>query len=168
MARLKTNGRPFSMHEVMTDQWTAEDVRKALAEAYRVLSASGGRVGHKRLKAAWPDHAVEWEDMLAQVEHKTMRKTMLPRLRPTSIQIHRMEIVLIGERERPAWLNGMVRSYPTGRKMLMAGAMGAAHRYSGRQICEAFRWVESTFRWQRDKAADMVAAELNEYGIERW
>lgn len=156
------------MHDVITEQWTVEGVRKAIAEAYRVLSASEGRVGHKRLKGAWPEHAVEWEDMLAQVEHKTMRKTMLPRLRPTSIQIHRMDIVLIGERHRPAWLNGMVRSYPTGRKMLMAGAMGAAHRYSGRQICEAFGWAEATFRWQRDKAAAILVAELADQGVEPW
>lgn len=156
------------MLDVITDQWTEEAVRKALAEAYRVLSASEGRVGHKKFKAAWPEHYVEWEDLLAQVQHKTMRKTMLPRLRPTSVQIQRMEMALLGTRHMPAWLNGRVRSYPTGRKMLMASVMGAAHRYSGRQICEAFGWAEATFRWQRDKAAAIVVQELKESGIEPW
>lgn len=156
------------MLDVITDQWTAEDVRRALAEAYRVLSASEGRVGHKRLKAAWPDHAVEWEDLLAQQQHKTMRKTMPPKLRPTSVQIQHMEMVLIGTAKMPPWLNGRVCSYPSGRRMLMASVMGAAHRYSGRQICEAFFWVEATFRWQRDKAAGIIAQELNERGIEVW
>lgn len=156
------------MTEVMADQWTAEDVRRALAEAYRVLSASEGRVGHKRLKAAWPEHYVEWEDLLAQQQHKTMRKTMPPRLRPTSIQIQRMEVVLLGARQMPPWLNGRVRSYPSGRKMLMASAMGAAHRYSGRQICEAFYWPEATFRRHRDKAAAIIAQELNAAGLSVW
>lgn len=156
------------MLDVITDQWTAEGVRKALAEAYRVLSASEGRVGHKRLKAAWPEHAVEWEDLLAQQQHKTMRKTMLPRLRPTAMQIYHMEIVLLGTAKRPPWLNGAVRSYPSGRKMLMASVMGAAHRYSGRQICEAFFWSESTFRWKRDRAAAIIAEELNRAEVPVW
>lgn len=156
------------MAEVMLDQWTAEDVRRALAEAYRVLSASEGRVGHKRLKAAWPEHVVEWDDLVAQVQHKTMRKTMPPKLRPTSIQIQRMEIALIGTRHMPPWLNGRVTSYPTGRKMLMASVMGSAHRYSGRQICEAFYWAEVTFRRHRDRAAAIVAQELNEAGVSVW
>ena len=156
------------MVDVMLDQWTAEDVRKALAEAYRVLNACEGRVGHKKLKAAWPEHAVEWEDLLAQVQHKTMRKTMPPKLRPTSIQIQRMETVLLGTSRSPAWLNGKVRAYPTGRKMLIASVMASAHRYSGRQVCEAFRWAEATFRWQRDRAAAIIAAELNAAGIEVW
>lgn len=156
------------MLETLTTLWTPETVRKALAEAYRVLDASEGRVGHKRLKAAWPDHAVEWEDLLSQVEHKTMRKTMPPRLRPTSSQILHMEIVLLGTGSMPAWLNGRVRSYPSGRKMLLAGVMGAAHRYSGRQVCEAFGWAEATFRWQRDRAAGIIADELNAAGVLRW
>lgn len=156
------------MLDVLTHQWTGEHVRNALAEAYRVLSASEGRVGQKRLRAAWPEHMVEWEDLLAQQQHKTMRKTMPPKLRPTSVQIYHMELALIGTARMPPWLNGRVRSYPTGRRMLMAGAMGAAHRYSGRQICEAFRWPESSFRYHRDRAAAIVAQELNEAGIAAW
>lgn len=156
------------MLEVAAKTWTPEGVRKALAEAYRVLSASEGRVGHKRLKAAWPEHAVEWEDLLAQQQHQTTRKTMIPKLRPTSIQIQRMELVLLGTASTQAWLNGRVRSYPTGRKMLICSVMAAAHRYSGRQVCEAFGWAEATFRWQRDKAAAIVAEELNAAGLEAW
>jgi len=156
------------MLDVMVREWTAEDVRRALADAYRVLNACEGRVGHKRLKAAWPEHSVEWEDLLAQQQHKTMRKTMPPKLRPTSIQIYHMEVVLIGTAKTPPWLNGKVRAYPTGRKMLIASVMASAHRYSGRQVCEAFRWPEATFRWQRDRAAAIVAAELNAAGLAPW
>lgn len=156
------------MLDVAAKTWTPEGVKKALSEAYRVLSASEGRVGHKRLKAAWPEHAVEWEDLLAQQQHKTTRKTMIPRLRPTSVQIARMEMILLGYRSTPAWLNGKVMGFPTGRKMLIAAAMAAAHRYSGRQVCEAFGWAESTYRWRVERAAAIVAEELNRNGVEAW
>lgn len=156
------------MLDAMIDVWTPEAVRRALTEAYRVLDASEGRVGHRRLRAAWPEHSVEWEDLLAQQEHKTMRKTMPPRLRPTATQIHHMEVILLGTAGRAPWLNGRVRSYPSGRKMLVASVMAAAHRYSGRQVCEAFGWAEATFRWQRDRAAGIIADELNAAGIPRW
>jgi hypothetical protein len=156
------------MLDTSTTTWDAERVRRALARAYRVLNASEGRVGHKRLRAAWPEHAIEWEDLVAQQEHKTARKTEAPRMRPTSIDIARMEMVLLGTRDMPAWLNGRVRSYPTGRKMLVASVMAASHRYSGRQLCEAFGWAEATFRWQRDKAAAIIAEELNADGLEAW
>ena len=148
--------------------WTAESVRRSLSEAYRVLNATVGRVGHKRLVAAWPEHYVEWEDLLAQQQHKTTRKTEAPRLRPSSIQIERMEMVMLGSRGMPAWLNGRVRSYPSGRKMLLVASMAASHRYSGRQVCEAFGWAEATYRWQRDRAAGIVADELNDIGIGAW
>lgn len=156
------------MLDTSTITWDAERVRRALARAYRVLNACEGRVGHRKLRAAWPEHAVEWEDLIAQQEHKTTRKTEAPRIRPTSIDIARMEMVLLGTREMPAWLNGRVRSYPTGRKMLICSVMAAAHRYSGRQVCEAFGWAEATFRWQRDKAAAIVAEELNAIGMGAW
>lgn len=156
------------MLDTATITWTPERVRKALAQAYRVLNACEGRVGHKRLKAAWPEHQVEWEDVVAQQQHKTTRKTEAPRMRPTSIEIARMEMVLLGVQGVPAWLNGRVRSYPTGRKMLIASVMAASHRYSGRQVCEAFGWAEATYRWQRDRAAAILAEELNSAGVGVW
>lgn len=156
------------MLDTSTITWDAERVRSALARAYRVLNACEGRVGHRKLRAAWPEHAVEWEDLIAQQEHKTTRKTEAPRMRPSSTDIARMEMVLLGAGRMPAWLNGRVRSYPTGRKMLVASVMAASHRYSGRQLCEAFGWVEATFRWQRNKAADIIADELNASGVQAW
>lgn len=156
------------MLDTSTIIWDADRVRSALARAYRVLNASEGRVGHRKLRAAWPEHSVEWEDLLAQQEHKTTRRTEAPRIRPSSIDIARMEMVLLGAGRMPAWLNGRVRSYPTGRNMLVASVMAASHRYSGRQLCEAFGWVETTFRRQRDKAAAIIADELNSRSVAAW
>ena len=152
--------------------WEPKGVARALSEAYRVLSATERRVGHGRVKAAWPEYKVSFEDEVGQQQHKTYKKTMPTRSRPTAIQIAHMELILLGgnvngKRMQP-WLNGVVRAYPIGREMLVSASMARAHGYSGRQLCEARGWHETTFRRNRDKAAQIIANQLNRAGLLSW
>ena len=149
--------------------WDAKSVRMALVEAFRVLHAVEGRVGHKRLKAAWPEYMLEpidiAEQRLAGNIHKGRLKALI---KPTSLQISRMETVLLGSGDTPGWLNGAVRAYPEHRWVLIADVQGQAKRYSGREIARWLGMPEATFRLQRNFAADIIARQLNRVGVSRW
>lgn len=148
------------MHDVITEQWTVEGVRKAITEAYRVLNASEGRVGHKRIKAAMPEFDLEY------------KRPMRAREQFSSMDIWHMELVLIGGtidgRSRKSWLNGRLMEFPGRRAILIAACYGASMRYSARQMAEILRIPEATLRWQRDWAAGIVVTELNLAKIEPW
>ncbi len=53
-----------------------------------------------RGQLAWPEHLVEFNDVVGQVEKKTNKKTRLPRLRPSAMQIELMEVVLLRKGSR--------------------------------------------------------------------
>ena len=149
------------MLDVMTEQWTAGYVCKAVAEAYRVLSACEGRVGHRRVKAAMPEFELEY------------KRPMKGRERFSSIDIWHMELVLVGGTingvQRRAWLNGgRIMAHAEWRAILIAACYGASMRYSARQMAEILRISESTFRWKRDRAAAIIAEELNRAKVPVW
>ena len=148
------------MHDVITERWTVEGVRKAIAEAYRVLNGSEGRVGPKGLKAAMPDFELEY------------KRPMKARERFGSMEIWHADLVMIGGtvdgKQRPSWLNGRLLNFPDRRAILIAACYGASMRYSARQMAEILRMPEATFRWQRDWAAGIVVTELNLAKVEPW
>lgn len=157
------------MLEVAAKTWTPERVRKAIADAFRVLHAVEGKVGHKRLKAAWPEYRLDQIDIAEQrlagnIHHGRLKSVV----KPNSVEIWRMETVLIGSGTMLGWLNGQVRAYPEHRRVLIIAAQAQARRYSGR---EAARWLgmpEATFRHQRDFAAGIIAKQLNAAGVKVW
>lgn len=149
--------------------WTAKAVRGALADAYRVLNACEGRVGHKRVKAAWPSYQLEpidiAEQKLAGNIHHGRMKAMI---RPTSWDITRMEMILLGANGMPPWLNGAVTAYPEHRGVLIAAVMAQAKRYSGREVAGWLGMPEATFRLHRDFAAGLIAKQLDKAGVPVW
>lgn len=161
------------MHAILerttTRLWDAKSVRYALAEAFRVLHAMEGRVGHKRMKAAWPDYMLEpidiAEQRLAGNIHQGRLKALI---KPTALQISRMEIVLLGSGTTRGWLNGAVKAYPDHRQVLIAAVRGQAKRYSGRDVAKWLGMPEATFRLHRDFAADIIAKQLNRSGVSQW
>lgn len=157
------------LDKAKTTQWTAKAVRDALAEAYRVLNACEGRVGHKRVKAAWPSYQLEpidiAEQRLAGNIHHGRLKAMI---KPTALDISHMEIVLLGANGMPGWLNGAVTAYPEHRGILIAAAEAQAKRYSGRDVARWLGMAESTFRLHRDFAANIIAKQLNRAGVPIW
>lgn len=149
--------------------WDAKSVRGALADAFRVLEAVEGRVGQKRVKAAWPEYMLEPADIaeqrLARNIHQGRMKAII---KPSSLEIARMEIVLLGHGNMVGWLNGSVRAYPEHRKVLIVASRGRAKRYSGRDIAKWLGMPESSFRAHRDFAAAIIAKQLNKAEIGVW
>lgn len=148
------------MADVILEQWTVESVREALTLAYRVLDASEGRVGHKRLRAAMPDFELEY------------KRPMKGRERFSATEIWHADLVLVGGTidgvPRRSWLNGRLMNFPERRAVLIAACYAASRRYSLRQLSEILLVPESTLRWQRDWAAGVLAAELNAAKVEAW
>ena len=140
----------------------------ALADAFRVLHAVESRPGHKRIKAAWPEYLTEWSDEVGAVEKGTNRKTKMPRTVPRSIDISRMETVLLGRDGMPPWLNGAVKAYPEHRRILIVAVKAQARRYSGREVARWLGMPESSFRASRDFGAAQIAKQLNRAGVRPW
>ncbi|RDE07718.1 hypothetical protein [Pelagibacterium lacus] len=150
-------------------QWDARSVRFALADAFRVLSAIEGRVGHKRMKAAWPEYMLEQIDIAEQRLAKNIHQGRLKAvIKPNALQISRMETVLLGSGGMPGWLNGAVKAYPEHRQVLIAAARGQAKRYSGREVARWLGMPLTTFQRNRDFAASHIARQLNAQGVELW
>lgn len=150
-------------------QWDAKGVRSALAEAFRVLHAIEGRVGHSRVRAAWPEYMLEPIDIAEQRLAKNIHQGRLRAIiKPTSLQISRMETVLLGTGDMPGWLNGAVKGYPDHRRVLIAAVQGQAKRYSGREVARWLGMPEATFRLHRDFGADIIARHLIRAGVDRW
>lgn len=157
------------LEKATTMEWGTKPVRYALADAYRVLYASAGRVGHKPVKAAWPSYQLEPADIAEQrlagnIHHGRMKAI----IKPSALDITRMEIVLLGTAVMPAWLNGAVTAYPDHRYVLIAAVEGQAKRYSGRDVAQWLGMPEATFRLHRDFAASIIAIQLNRTGIRVW
>lgn len=157
------------LDKAKTAEWDARSVRDALADAYRVLNACEGRVGHKRIKAAWPEYQLEPIDIAEQklagnIHHGRMRAM----IKPTATDISRMEMVLLGSHGMPAWLNGAVKAYPEHRGILIAAAMAQAKRYSGRTVAGWLGMPLSTFQRHRDFAAAIIAKQLNGANVPVW
>jgi hypothetical protein len=152
-----------------THLWDARSVRMALADAFRVLHAVESRPGHKRIKAAWPEYMLEpidiAEQRLAKNIHQGRLKAMI---KPTAVQISRMETILLGRDGAPPWLNGSIKAYPDHRRILIIAVKAQAKRYSGREVSRWLGMAESSFRASRDFAADKIAAQLNRAGIRPW
>lgn len=164
------------LDKATTKEWTAKSVRDALADAFRVLDATTGRVGHKRLKAAMPEYEYDQSDIaeqrLMEVEAQrkgetTMRKRLVARIKPNSHQIARSDMVLFGYREQKAWLK-LVAAYPDHRAVLIAAVKGQARGHSLRETARQRGVPFETFRGHAAFAADVIAVQLNKAGVMTW
>jgi hypothetical protein len=168
------------MHDTLdrpkAKQWDAKSVRDALAMAFRVLNATTGPVGHKRLKAAMPEYEYSASDIaeqkLMEVEAQrkgetTMRKRLLARIKPNSHEISRSDLILFGKGDQKAWLK-LASAYPDHRRILIAAVKGQARGMSGRKVSSAMGVPLATFQRHRDFAAAQIANHLNKAGVQPW
>lgn len=164
------------LDKATTKEWDAKMVRDALADAFRVLDATTGRVGHKRLKAAMPEYEYSEADLqeqkLMEVEAQrkgetTVRKRLVAKIKPSSWDISRSDMVLFGRGHHRPWLR-LVSAYPEHQAVLIASAKGQARRYSGREVAKWLGMPLTTFQRHRDFAADVIAVHLNRMGIDPW
>lgn len=159
-----------------TRQWTAKAVRDALAQAFRVLNATTGPIGHKRLKAAMPEYEYSASDIaeqkLMEVEAQrkgetTMRKRLLARIKPNSHEISRSDLILFGHGDQKAWLK-LVSAYPDHRRILIAAVKAQARGVSGRKVAARLGMPLTNFQRKRDFAAGHIAKQLNSAGVQPW
>ena len=157
--------------ESRTGPWTPQLVRQHLTQAYRVLWASTGQIGHKRIKAAWPDYLYSTADLAEQLQSEvqankrgetTLSKRRRSILKPSSHDIANMEAILINP---GAWLAGVVRAYPEHCDALIASSKANARGESDRSLCRRMGWDRMDFRRKRDFAAKIIAADLNNRGF---
>lgn len=159
-----------------TKQWTAASVRKALAHAFKVLNATTGPVGHKRLKAAMPEYQYSAAD-IAEQQHMelaarrrgetTMAKRKQAMIKPNSREISRSDLILFGRGDQKPWLK-LINAYPDHKRELIAAVLGAARGHSARTVARRMGVAESTFRLHINFAAATIAKQLNRAGVERW
>ena len=161
---------------VRSKTWTAKSVKQALAHAFKVLNATTGPVGHKRLKAAMPEYQYSTADLaeqqLMEVEARrkgetTMRRRKAAMIKPSSKEISQSDMILFGKGDRKPWLK-LVGAYPDHRRLLIAAVQGAARGHSARSVARRIGIPESSFRLQVGFAASTIAKQLNRAGEERW
>lgn len=153
------------------EQWTHRLVSAAYARALFVMRAIPTRIGPAGDRAFWPETYGE-EDCITDDE---------PRFRPKLRDITQAEIALIGfedknGRKHPGWLNGALVAYPELRTTFSRWAIWASlgkRGFDGLSETEddfANRqgMSESSLRRQREKAAGIIAMNLNEAGLKVW
>lgn len=155
-------------------RWTPELVKRAIAEAFRVLHDTTGRVGHRRIKAAWPEVYREWGDLLAAAEIG-YRAPVKFRRRREAHEITRMEMVLTGwkgedGRAHRAWLDGplMLDGYRGRRAALVLWVLADLYGWRISDLCRKRRIPRRSFDRHATQAAAMIADRLNRIGLEVW
>lgn len=160
----------------MLEQWTARAVRKELAFAFRVLHATTGPVGHTKLKAAMPAYEYSTADLaeqhMSEVEARrqgetTMRSRLAARFSPSSEQIARSHLILLGTKDARPWLK-LADAYPEHQAYLVDAVLAAARGVGDRRLCRERGWNLSTFQRYRDHAAEVIASHLNRQHLVPW
>lgn len=153
------------------DQWTHRLVSAAYARALRVMRAIPTRIGPAGDKAYWPEHASEENEGSEEEE----------RLKPNRDDITKAEIALIGFTDQdghkhPGWLNGALIAYPELRRTFSKWAVWASfgkRAFDGvseteQEFARRIGMSESSLRRQREKAAGIIAINLNASGLKPW
>lgn len=104
---------------------------------------------------------------------------MRAKVQRRSIEISRMEIVLLGHRDQrgrdlPNWLGGYLRDMEGPRNCLEAHAVNSAFwnirgkRFDAKRFCKRVNWSYWTYRSRRDRGAAIIAHHLNEMAFLPW
>lgn len=164
----------------MTTEWTPELVKAALVDAFEIDYDTGGRVGPKMYGSAMPEYLVDSKDLWWQRESGSNKVgRMRAKVQRRSVEISRMEIVLLGHRDRngrdlPNWLGGYLRDMDGPRNCLEAHAVNSAFwnirgkQFDAKRFCKRVGWSYWTFRSRRDRGAAIIAHHLNELGLQPW
>lgn len=159
--------------------WTPKLVKEALVGAIVVIELTSGRVGPSGVKCAWPEFTREFltKEELA-FEHIQAKNDRPRHRRISSKQIQRAELVMFGGKTpkgpMKAWLAGPMTGYPDLQRKLTIWCLNEMKKELGRrsapirQICIRKKWAYSTFNYQRDKAAGMIAERLNRHEVDIW
>jgi hypothetical protein len=160
----------------MLELWTAKAVRQELAFAFRVLNATTGPVGQRRLKSAYPAYEYSVSDLAeqhhAEVEARrrgetTLRSRLVARFRPSSEEIGRSHEILLGTSQVRPWIK-LADAYPMHQSILVEAVLAASRGIGDRRLCRDRGYNLSTFQRYRDHAAGVIAIHLNRMGVVPW
>lgn len=151
--------------------WTVKLVKDALVDAYRMLRSSGGRVGPRGMKAAWPEYALDLADFNEQSIAGTLKQQKAKPSYSTRMNPTRMEMVLFGWKDadgvqHPAWLVGIEQ--PELREKLEAWVFAELRGTASTDLCIYRGWALATFKRHRDRAAGIIASGLNTANAAPW
>lgn len=160
----------FAYAKTDQDLWTVKLVKDALVDAFRMLRHSGGRVGPRGMKAAWPEYAMDMADFNEQSIAGTLRQQRPKPSYSTRMNPTRMEMVLLGWKDdagnHPAWL----LTVPDAdlRQKLEAWVFAELRGEATTDLCIRMDWPLATFKRHRDRAAGLVAQRLSMAKVEVW
>lgn len=142
--------------------WRPQRVREALVDAFRLLRATGGRVGPKGMQGYWPQFASDYAPKSTKTSPYSTRMT-----------VTRMEMVLCGWKDEDgvshdAWLQGELLAEPDLKNALEAWIFAELRGEPIQDLCDRKKLSRATFYRWRDKASSMIAVRLNVEKIEAW
>ncbi len=164
----------------INEAWTPELVKAALVDAFECDYDSGGRVGPKAFGSSMPEYLVSQGDLWWQRSSgsNTVGR-MRVRIPRRAVEISRMEIVLLGHRDRdgadqPNWLGGLLGRNDGARNCLTIHAVNTAKwnlrqkDFNAKRFCQQIGLSYWTYRSRRDRGAEIIAEKLNEIGLRPW
>lgn len=154
--------------------WGAGTVMDAVTEAFKVLSIVERSPRPKGFKSNMPRPLLEFSDLVCR-EDGAKYQMPVPRSAPPGYAISRMEQVLqitdlpAGGYVYGGWFQAPpLLAYPDQRRMLIMACIYKAKKISTRKLCKKEKWNLSTFQRGRDKAAVILAEQLNRWEIPAW
>lgn len=141
------------------DGWTPDLVRERLVKAAILCQRAAGRVGPKEFGTAWPEIAVEWADMLAQVETDELLKGRNQIRMPASARdVTLMEDAL-------GWPGRYLDGQDGAKRCLKLFLFSKATRRKFTAVCRNRGIPVSTAKRGRAKAFSLIAQGLDRDGV---
>jgi hypothetical protein len=144
--------------------WEADHVGKSLVQAFATLDRLPRLRGPREPGGHWPRTLTEWADRLAQAELEESERRECERaynrtvIRPTAVEIQRMDAALEWLRELHDLDSGMAR-------VTTLWALRSARGRSIKKLCAEKHWAPHTFFRKRAKALETLAQILNARGV---
>lgn len=148
-------------------EWTSQDVKRELAQAFRVLFSVPVRDAPLSTGAGfWPDHTYERDEVDEQRRQAITENRPRLKVRYGPRDIQKMETILLGTHGEKAWLVRFLSDQPGARRCLTRWAIWSAQDRNVKRECRLRGWAYSTFRRRRDQGAQLLADALNQAQVE--
>lgn len=143
-------------------EWDVKQVRRAMVEAYVVIRTTVRRPGPAGARSFWPEFPAEEKDIweMRRAETNTVGR-MHARVQRTSFEIMNSDQAM-------RWPLLYLADDWHLRRVFQAWAFGRSIGVPTKAIAERKGWPHSTLRERRDRAARIIAQELNRTKVTPW
>lgn len=143
-------------------EWEPGAVKVAMVSAFQVLFETVRMPRPSGAKGWWPDMPTDAKELWEQRRAGTNAVgRMGARIQRTSIEIAQSEIAM-------GWPMAYLADDHGLRTMFQEWALAQANGIKGRSLCRKRGWSYSTLRERRDRAARIIAQELNRTKVTPW